>query len=54
MRLPEWVLREIANLPEQFTGNIKVNCFMGGIANITYERSIKAPPERTNEAVMTR
>lgn len=45
MRLPDWVVQEIGALPERFTGNIQINFFEGGVGNLTYEVSKKAPKE---------
>lgn len=45
MKLPEWVIQEIGALPDRFTGNIKINCFDGGVGNITYEVSKKGPQD---------
>mgnify|MGYP001561022472 FL=1 len=48
MRLPDWVLREIGALPDRFTGSVKINCFEGGVGNLTYEVSKKEPKNVAN------
>lgn len=45
MRLPYWVEQMIAELPERFTGNIQINCFEGGVGNVTYQVSKKEPQD---------
>ena len=45
MKLPAWVLQEIATWPERFTGNIQMNCFEGGVGNVTFTVSKKPPQE---------
>lgn len=45
MRMPAWVEQMIAELPEKFTGNIQINCFEGGVGNVTYQVSKKEPRE---------
>lgn len=54
MRLPEWVIRELATWPERFTGNVKINWFEGGVANITVEQSVKAPNGRMESVAAQR
>lgn len=48
MRLPEWILEQIRSLghelinrPEDFTGNLTVNSFKGGVTNLNFGVSFK-------------
>ena len=52
--IPAWVadrLRE--ELPPRFTGSIQMNCFEGGVGNITMTWSRKAPNSGDNVKKMT-
>ena len=41
MKLPLWVEKELAALPEKFTGSVRINCYEGGVTNLNVERSVK-------------
>lgn len=49
MRVPDWVLRKIAALPETFTGKIEWNCFEGGVSNLNVGQSWR----ETDDAVVS-
>lgn len=42
--LPEWVRRELASLPADFTGQIELNCYKGGITDMKLHRRILKVP----------
>ena len=46
MKLPEWVVAFLQNLPEQYTGRVEINFFKGGVSNVNLAQSIKedTPP----------
>lgn len=45
--IPVWLLELIDKwIKEKTTGNIKINFFKGGIANIIESRSVKAPEDK--------
>lgn len=36
----------VARLPDKYTGQLRVNCFEGGVRDVTYESRATPPEER--------
>ncbi len=45
MKLPEWVVAYIQNLPYKYTGKIELNCFKGNVGNLNLILSVKEDTE---------
>lgn len=43
MTLPHWVEEELKMLPAEFTGQIVLNCFRGGVTRVETSTSRQAP-----------
>jgi hypothetical protein len=43
MTMPHWVEREIEMLPAEFTGQIVVECYRGGVTRVDTKTSRVAP-----------
>lgn len=51
MKIPEWVLERIrGKVPERFTGEIRINCFEGGVRDFTWHQR-ETPNGEQREAV---
>jgi len=46
MTLPHWVEKEIEQLPAEFSGQIIIECYRGGVSRLETKTSRQAPTAR--------